>query len=74
MVMYITALPAVPCGPQPVTWSAAAEVNPNGLVYIDVKEGGTVLELLGPPIHNMVMGTVLKGMEGLINTPLPPVG
>ena len=50
-----------------------AEVNPNGLVYIDVKHGGTVLELLGPPIHNMVMGTVLKGMEELINTPLPPV-
>ena len=49
-----------------------AEINPGGLVYIDVKHGGTILELLGPPIHNAVMGTVLKGMEGLIGTLLPP--
>ena len=49
------------------------EVVPHSLVYVDVKEGGTVLELLGPPIHNMVFGSALKGLEELIGTPLPKV-
>ena len=48
-----------------------SEIGGQGLVYVDVKHGGTILELLGPPIHNMVMGAVLKGMEELIGAPLP---
>ncbi len=50
------------------------EVAPHGLVYIDPKEGGTILELLGPPIHAAVFGGALKGLEELIGTPLPNIG
>ncbi len=51
-----------------------AEVNQNGLVYIDTREGGTIIELLGPPIHAAVFGGALKGLEELIGTELPKVG
>jgi 4-hydroxyphenylpyruvate dioxygenase-like putative hemolysin len=51
-----------------------SEVTPNSLVYIDAKEGGTIIELLGPPVHGMVFGNNLKGLEELIGTELPAVG
>jgi len=51
-----------------------SEVTPNSLVYVDAREGGTILELLGPPIHGMVFGHALKGLEELIGTKLPAVG
>lgn len=50
-----------------------SEVTPNSLVYIDAREGGTIIELLGPPIHRMVFGGNLKGLEELIGTKLPAV-
>lgn len=50
-----------------------SEVAEHSLVYVDVKEGGTILELLGPPIHQAVFGGALKGLEELIDTKLPPV-
>lgn len=50
-----------------------AEVAPGSLVYIDAKHGGTILDLLGPPIHLALFGGVLKWLEELLDTRLPPV-
>ena len=51
-----------------------SEVVPHSLVYVDAKEGGTILEFLGPPIHQGVMGGAVKGLEELFETSLPKVG
>ena len=50
-----------------------AEIAPSSLVYVDSKQGGTILELLGPAIHQAVFGGALTGLEALIDTRLPPV-
>lgn len=49
-----------------------AAIAPHSLVYVDAKEGGTVLELLGPPIHQAVYGGALKGLEELFGAKPPP--
>ena len=51
-----------------------SEIAPHSLVYVDVKEGGTMLELLGPPIHQAVMGGAVKGLEALFEMKPPPIG
>jgi catechol 2,3-dioxygenase-like lactoylglutathione lyase family enzyme len=49
------------------------EIAPHSLVYLDIKEGGTIIELLGPPIHAGVYGGALLGLEDVIGAPLPKV-
>jgi len=49
------------------------ETLPSSLTYIEPGEGGVILELLGPPIHTGVVGTVVKGLEDFFETRFPPV-
>jgi catechol 2,3-dioxygenase-like lactoylglutathione lyase family enzyme len=43
------------------------------LTYIEPGVGGVILELLGPPINQSVLGGAVKGMEDLYNTSFPRV-
>jgi catechol 2,3-dioxygenase-like lactoylglutathione lyase family enzyme len=53
---------------------ALAEIAPHSLVYVDPRDGGAIVELLGPPIHESVYGGALRGLEDIIGAKLPPVG
>ena len=48
-------------------------VPQNGLSYLDIKEGGTTIELLGPYVHDVIYrhGGPLEGMEEWIQA-FPP--
>ena len=48
-------------------------VPANGLSYLDIKEGGTTIELLGPFVHDVIYrGGPLEGMEEWIQA-FPPL-
>ena len=51
-----------------------AAVPTNGLSYLDIKEGGTTIEFLGPYVHDVIYrhGGPLEGMEEWIQT-FPPL-
>jgi methylmalonyl-CoA/ethylmalonyl-CoA epimerase len=41
------------------------ETLPNSLTYLDLGQGGVIMELLGPPIHAGVYGGAVWGLEEL---------
>ena len=49
-------------------------VSNNGLSYLDIKEGGTTIEFLGPYVHNVIYqnGGPLEGLENWVQT-FPPL-
>ena len=49
------------------------EALPGSLAYIEAGAGSPILELLGPPIHQGVIGSAVKGLEELFETTFPAV-
>ena len=50
-----------------------AETLPGSLTYVHAAGGGPILELLGPPIHQGVVGGAVAGLDDLFNTTFPAV-
>lgn len=50
-----------------------AETLPGSLTYVRAAGGGPILELLGPPIHQGVVGGAVAGLDELFNTTFPAV-
>jgi len=43
----------------------------NGIHYLDIKEGGTAIELLGPYIHNRMFSSSLKDLKDWVEASPP---
>ena len=50
-----------------------SEALPGSLTYIEPGAGGAIIELLGPPIHQGVVGGNVKGLEDLFYARFPEV-
>ena len=49
------------------------ETLPGSLTYLHAAGGGPILELLGPPIHQGVVGGAVAGLNDYWETTFPPV-
>ena len=49
------------------------EALPGSLTYVHAAGGGPILELLGPPIHQGVVGGAVAGLNDLWETTFPDV-